>query len=125
MSVTPDSDGSRLDTLRWAAAVAVLMAAVVSFYYFADQLLIYRVAGLLIAVAAALALVVGTQLGQWVLGLAKESQNEVRKMVWPTRQETMQTTWAVAAMVLVVGVFLWLLDMLLGTGLAMLTGIRG
>lgn len=125
MSVTPDSDGSRLDTMRWAAAVVVLMAAIVSFYYFADQLLIYRVAGLLIAVAAALALVVGTQLGQWVLGLAKESQNEVRKMVWPTRQETMQTTWAVAAMVLVVGVFLWLLDMLLGTGLAMLTGIRG
>jgi preprotein translocase subunit SecE len=111
--------------MRWAAAVTVLVAAIAGFYYFSDQLLIYRVAGLLVAVAAALALVVGTQLGQWVLGLAKESQNEVRKMVWPTRQETMQTTWAVAAMVLVVGVFLWLLDMLLGMGLALLTGIRG
>ncbi len=125
MSATPDSAESRLDTLRWSGAVVVLVAAVAGFYYFSEQLLIYRVVGLLLAVAAALALVVGTRLGQWVLGLIKESQNEVRKMVWPTRQETMQTTWAVAAMVLVVGVFLWLLDMLLGTGLALLTGIRG
>jgi len=111
--------------MRWAAAVVVLIAAVVGFYYFSDQLLIYRVTGLLVAAAAAFALVMGTQLGQWVLGLVKESQNEVRKMVWPTRQETMQTTWAVALMVLVVGFFLWLLDMLLGSGLALLTGIRG
>lgn len=125
MSATPDSAGSRLDTMRWAAAVVVLIAAVVGFYYFSDQLLIYRVTGLLVAAAAAFALVMGTQLGQWVLGLVKESQNEVRKMVWPTRQETMQTTWAVALMVLVVGFFLWLLDMLLGSGLALLTGIRG
>jgi preprotein translocase subunit SecE len=65
-------------------------------------------------VLLALGVVYTTATGQRAWGFIRESRVELRKMVWPTRGETVQTTLAVFVMVLVVGIFLWLLDMLLG-----------
>ena len=71
---------------------------------------------------AALLLAWQTQLGRATLSFILSSRNEVRKMVWPTRQETVQTTLFVIVTVLVVGVVMWLLDLALGWGLQFLTG---
>jgi preprotein translocase subunit SecE len=57
-----------------------------------------------------------------VLGFITGAQNEVRRVVWPTRQETVQTTLAVVLMVFLVGIFLWLLDMILLWAIQLLTG---
>ena len=66
-----------------------------------------------------------TQLGQAVWAFMKESKQEVRKIVWPTRDETVRTTLLVVAMVIVVGLILWLLDTALFGGVRWLTGQGG
>jgi preprotein translocase subunit SecE len=70
-------------------------------------------------------MVLTTELGRTVWGFALESRQEVRKVVWPTREETMRTTLLVFAMVFIVGLILWLLDMFLFWGVRFLTGQGG
>jgi preprotein translocase subunit SecE len=111
-----------VDTAKLVAAVVLLLAGIVQFYYFADDLMIYRVLALLALVAAALGVVFTTQLGQGVWGFMRDSRNEVRKVVWPTRQETIQTTLLVIAMVVLVGIMLWLMDIFLRWAVMLLTG---
>jgi preprotein translocase subunit SecE len=74
-----------------------------------------------VAVGIALTTVPGRRL--W--GFVQESRTEVRKMVWPTRAETLQTTLIVLLVVLLVGVFFWLLDMFLGWAIQLLIGTGG
>jgi preprotein translocase subunit SecE len=73
----------------------------------------------------AVAIVATTMLGQNLIGFAKDSRMEVRKVVWPTRQETVQTTLMVIVAVILIGIFLWLIDMVLAEAIQMLTGTGG
>ncbi|MDY6943192.1 MAG: preprotein translocase subunit SecE [Pseudomonadota bacterium] len=123
MNAKTETPAGWMDVLKWVLAVAVVVAGVVAFYYFADQLFIYRVLMVVAATAVGLAIASQTDLGRSVLGLAHESTRETRKVVWPGRQETVQTSLAVTMMVLIVGVFLWVTDLLLSVGLRLLTGI--
>lgn len=72
-----------------------------------------------------LAMMLTTELGQRIWGFAIESRQEIRKVVWPTRDETIRTTLLVFAMVFIVGFVLWLLDMFLFWGVRVLTGQGG
>jgi preprotein translocase subunit SecE len=108
------SEGSKLDALKWLVVIAIVAAGVVGNSVFSGESLLYRVLALL-----ALALVAGfvafqTAKGRAFFQLFKEAKNEIRKVVWPTRQETLQTTAMVVVAVLLVGLFLWGLDTLLG-----------
>ena len=111
-----------VDTVKLIAAVSLLVAGIAQFYYFADELMVYRVLALLALLAIALGVVFTTQIGQVTWGFMRDSRTEVRKVVWPTRQETVQTTLLVIAMVVLVGIMLWLMDMVLRWGVLMLTG---
>ena len=111
-----------VDTVKLIAAVSLLVASIAQFYYFADELMVYRVLALLALLAIALGVVFTTQIGQVTWGFMRDSRAEVRKVVWPTRQETVQTTLLVIAMVVLVGIMLWLMDMVLRWGVMMLTG---
>ena len=110
------------DTAKLIVSVSLLVAGIGQFYYFADELMVYRVLGLLALVAVALGVTVTTQLGQTTWAFMRESKAEVRKVVWPTRQETVQTTLLVIAMVVLVGIMLWLMDMFLRWAVMILTG---
>ncbi|MDX1334183.1 MAG: preprotein translocase subunit SecE [Gammaproteobacteria bacterium] len=114
MASKPEDQSSPLDTVKMVFALALLTGGVAGYYYFEDQAFLYRVLGLLAVVLMALGVVFTTAVGQRTWGFLKESRVELRKMVWPSRGETVQTTLAVFVMVLVMGIFLWLLDMLLG-----------
>lgn len=108
------SEGSKLDALKWFVVIAIVAAGVVGNSVFSGESLLYRVLALL-----ALALVAGfiafqTAKGRAFFQLFKEAKNEIRKVVWPTRQETLQTTAIVVVAVLIVGLLLWGLDSLLG-----------
>jgi preprotein translocase subunit SecE len=116
---------SRGDVLKLSVAGLLVAAAVAAFYYFSDESLLYRVLGLLAAVAAGAAIFHQTSRGQSLWKFLQDSRTEVRKVVWPTRVETMQTTMIVAVLVVIVGLFLWLLDMLLSFGFQFLTGLGG
>lgn len=113
--MTPKSEmqASRLDTVKLLSAGLILALGLTAFYLFSDYLLLVRVIGLLIAVAAAAGIALTTDLGSHLLAFAQEARAELRKVVWPSRNETLQTSLAVIAMVILTGLFLWLLDWLL------------
>jgi preprotein translocase subunit SecE len=111
-----------MDTAKLALALLVLVAGIFGFYYFEGESQLLRVTGILAVAAIAFFIAATTLIGKKSLGFIKESRVEVRKVVWPTRQETTQTTIAVLVMVLIVAIMLWLIDMFLGWGVRALLG---
>jgi len=111
-----------LDTLKLALVVALLVAGVMGFYWFHEASTLMRVLGLLGVVAVAVAIGMTTFKGRQLAAFMGNARTEVRKMVWPTRVETTQTTLVVIAVVIMVGIFLWLLDMFLGWGISRFIG---
>lgn len=125
MSSNVETAGDMLDTVKLGLALIIAIAALVGFYFYADQSLLYRVVGLLAAAGISVAIALQTEKGRQIWGYFHDAQIEVRKVVWPTRQETMQTTLIVILMVILVAIILWLLDMFLGWSIGTLMGHRG
>jgi preprotein translocase subunit SecE len=122
MNAKVEAESSRLDSLKLGAAVLVVAGGIYAFYHYEDQHLVLRVLGLLAVAAIAIFIAAQTGMGRNVLGFISGAQSEVRRVVWPTRTETVQTTLAVVLMVFLVGIFLWLLDMVLLWAIQLLTG---
>ena len=122
MNAKVEAENSRFDTVKLGAAVLLLAAAIAAFYRFDDQLLVVRVLGLLAATGLSVFIAAQSTTGRTIISFISGAKAEVRKVVWPTRAETMQTTLAVILMVFLVGIFLWLLDMVLLWGIQILTG---
>ncbi|BDY03178.1 preprotein translocase subunit SecE [Ferrimonas sp. YFM] len=123
MSTNIENQGGSLDTLKWALAVLVLLAAVVGNYYFDTVSVLIRAIGVVIAIAAGLGIAATTVKGKEAWAFAQDARLEVRKVVWPTRQETMQTTLIVFAVTAVLAFVLWLLDMALVNIVGLITGV--
>jgi preprotein translocase subunit SecE len=117
--------GNTLDTLKLIVAVLIVGSGVVAFYLFAEQPLLYRVLGMLAGIGVATFIAYHTGKGQHIWGFFQGAQIEVRKVVWPTRQETVQTTLIVILMVIFIAIILWLLDMFLGWSIGSLMGRGG
>jgi len=111
---------SAIDTFKLMTAVLVLLAGVVGFYYFEEESQLLRVLGMLAVAVIAFLIAATSDVGRRSLGFVKDARVEVRKVVWPTRQETVQTTIAVLFMVVLVAIMLWLFDMFLGWGISKL-----
>ncbi len=110
-TVNSENTKSSLDGLKWTITVILLAAIIVGNYMYGETLhVVARVGVLLILAALAVLSAALTEKGQTFLGFAKDSRLEVRKVVWPTRQETMQTTLIILAVSTIVGLVLWGLD---------------
>ncbi|MEY3017124.1 MAG: hypothetical protein RL336_259 [Pseudomonadota bacterium] len=114
MNAKAESTSSALNGIKWVVIIAILAAAVVGNGYYAELPLIYRVLGIVAASVVALFVASTTEQGTALLDLIKASRTEIRKVIWPTHQETMQTTLIVVAAVLIMALLLWALDSLLG-----------
>nr|WP_296751631.1 preprotein translocase subunit SecE [Thioalkalivibrio sp.] len=114
MSEQTEQTGGGLDTVKLFVALALLIAGVMGFYYYAAESMLVRVVGLLAVVGVAVFIAMTTAKGRQLAGFMGNARTEVRKMVWPTRVETTQTTLIVIGVVILIGIFLWLLDTLLG-----------
>ena len=125
MSTQAEASTSILDVVKQVFSVVFVAAGVAAFYYFSEVLLLYRVLGLVALILIVMGVMLTTGLGRNVWAFVLESKQEVRKVVWPTREETMRTTLLVFAMVFIVGLILWLLDMSLFWGVRLLTGQGG
>jgi len=113
----------RLDGLKWLVVFAlVLGGAVANSYYASDLALLYRVLAMLALGALAAFVAVNTAKGDSFWALLKAAQVEVRKVVWPSRQETTQTTLIVSAVVVVAAIVLWGLDAGLGYVASLIIG---
>jgi preprotein translocase subunit SecE len=109
-----ETTASRFDAVKWTVVIALLAVAIVGNSYYSDESLLYRVLGILAISAVAGLLALQTAKGAAFWALVKGSRTEIRKVVWPTRQETVQTTMIVVGFVLLVALLLWGLDSLLG-----------
>ena len=98
------------DKIKFALALLLLVVGVAGFYLLSEHAMIVRVLAVLAGVGASAGLAWQTEPGREFFGFAKESANEAKKVVWPTRKETLQTTGLVFAFVVVMAVFLWLTD---------------
>jgi preprotein translocase subunit SecE len=132
MNTQTEPATSVADIVKQVFAVVFVVAGVAAFYYFStdhsyfkEVRLLYRVLGLVVIVLMALGMMLTTDVGRSVWSFVLESKQEVRKVVWPTREETMRTTLLVFAMVFIVSLILWLLDMFLFWGVRLLTGQGG
>ncbi len=125
MSTRVEAASNMPDVLKWIVAAALLVAGLVGFYWFSEQSTLLRVIGLLLAVAASIAVAVQTEKGRGAWDFMRDSRTEVRKVVWPSRKETTQTTLIVMAVVVVVALLMWLLDSILGALVRMLLGQGG
>ncbi|PCJ83495.1 MAG: preprotein translocase subunit SecE [Thiotrichaceae bacterium] len=119
---TEEVVSNKLDTFKLLLAIVVLIGGIVGFYYYESESQLYRVLGVVFAALVAIAISSTTVLGQNLIGFSREARMEVRKVVWPTRQETLQTTFMVMVAVIIIGIFLWLVDMVLAQAIQMVTG---
>ncbi len=125
MNTQLEASTSVFDVVKQVFSVVFVVAGVAAFYYFSEAPLLYRVLGLVVVVLIVAGMMLTTGVGRNVWGFILESKQEVRKVVWPTRDETLRTTLLVFAMVVIVGFVLWLLDMFLFWGVRFLTGQGG
>ncbi|MGA7278715.1 MAG: preprotein translocase subunit SecE [Desulfocapsaceae bacterium] len=110
-----------LDRVKLIFAVLLAVGGVAAYYLLADYSDLVRVLSVVVAVVFALGMALWSQPGQAAWAFVRASDREVRKVVWPTRKETIQTTMIVIVMVVIVGFCLWLIDMGLVAALSKLT----
>ena len=110
MNTRVETVAVKLDILKLTIALLILASAVVAFYIFANESQLLRVVGLLTASGVSIAIALQTEKGRNLWAFIQDAQIEVRKVVWPTRQETTQTTLIVVAVVIFVALILWGLD---------------
>ena len=109
------TEGTSLaDTLKLVVALLLVAGAIVGYYWFDQYPVGFRAAGMIVAVVAALGIIALTGLGRRAREFLSESQFELRKVVWPTRQETVQTTIVIIVVVMIISIILWLIDLFLG-----------
>ena len=98
------------DKVKLTVAALLLVAGLAGFYLLSNSAMVLRVASVLGGILAGAAVAWFSAPGQQFFGFAKESTTETKKVVWPTRKESLQTTGAVVAFVIVMAVFLWISD---------------
>jgi preprotein translocase subunit SecE len=108
--MTDTTENSVADKLKLAAAVALVVAGIAGYYWLAADSILLRALAVIAGVVAGLAVALTSEPGRQFVVFGRESLAEVKKVVWPTRKETIQTTAAVFAFVVVMAVFLWISD---------------
>jgi len=122
MNAKAESQSGGLDGLKWAVVALLLSAGIGGNAYYSDESLLYRVLGLVAVTLLGAFIALQTVQGSAFWVLAKEARIEIRKVVWPTRQESTQTTLIVLAFVLLMSIILWGLDTLLGWLVSLVIG---
>ncbi|PID41431.1 MAG: preprotein translocase subunit SecE [Proteobacteria bacterium] len=113
MSSQASESSGALDALKWLFVLLLVGVGVVGNYYYADESVLYRVLALVALAGVAFAVAVTTVKGRQYAALMKDAKSEIKRVVWPTRQELLQTTMIVVVFVLIVALFLWGLDSLI------------
>jgi preprotein translocase subunit SecE len=108
--------------LLWIIGLILIGVAVYGNSYYAMEPLLYRVIGVLVILTLSLLVILRTNEGKEALTLILDSRKEIRRVVWPTRTETTQTTLIVIAAITFMGLVLWGLDSFFGWVIASILG---
>ncbi len=112
MTTTTQETGESgiLDIIKLLIAAGVLVGGLYSYYYFLEVALPLRVLMVLGGLAAGITVAMTSTQGQRLWAFIQGARIEIRKVVWPTKQETMQTSIAVFVFTLIMALFFWALD---------------
>ncbi|SQI29769.1 Preprotein translocase subunit SecE [Serratia plymuthica] len=116
--------GAAWKRLSGLIVAVLLVVAIVGNYYYRDFSLPLRALAVVVVIAVAGAIALMTTKGKATVAFAREARTEVRKVIWPTRQETLHTTLIVAAVTAVMSLILWGLDGILVRLVSFITGLR-
>lgn len=119
------NNSKSLDTAKMFLALAVLVGSIVGYYVLSDLHPVARVLEVVAGVAIALFILYQTSVGKSWFQHVSLAKREVRQVVWPTRPETVQMTLIVFVVVILMGIFLWLVDMFFLWAVQLLTGQGG
>ena len=123
MNASVEQPNKGLDLVKWIVAIALLAGAVVANSIFEQESVLIRAVAVVAAIVIAAGFAATTSKGKTFLAFAKESRTEVRKVVWPTRQEATQTTFIIFVATAVIAVMLYFIDMGLRALVNFLTGV--
>ena len=113
MDTKAEEQPTIVDTAKLAFAVVVVLAGLVGYYYFADASALLRALAVIVALGAAAAVAFTSVQGRALWKFIQAARVELNKVVWPTREETIQTTLVVLVVAAFGGVFFWALDFFL------------
>ncbi len=110
------------DKIKLYLAITIVLASLAAFYTYTEFSLLYRTIGLIVMMLVSAFIAAKTELGKGFISFIRASIVEMKKVVWPSKKETTQTTMIVGVMVLVIGILLWVFDQCVGWGVRYLTG---
>ncbi len=112
-----DNEGQIQSTLvdvgKLIASIAILLSSIVVYYSFPQISIVIRALTIIFSLVVSSFIFLQTIRGKILWDFLQGSRVEIRKVIWPTKQETIQTTLTVFVFVLILGIFFWLLDFLL------------
>lgn len=98
------------DKAKLVAAGALVLGALVAFYFLSSRGSLAQWSALIVCLVAAVAVFATSEAGRQLIAFGRDAWREVKKVVWPTRKEATQVTLYVFAFVVVMALFLWLTD---------------
>ena len=113
MEANVESKPTIFDTVLLLLSIAILVGGIFAYYYYADESVLLRTVGVLAAFALAIFVALQSAQGKTLWAFIQGARVELRKVVWPTREETVQTTIIVLVFAMIMGTFFWLLDIFL------------
>jgi len=122
MSTQVEGADSKLDVVKWLAVVVLLVVATLGNQYAAEYSVWLRMGAMLLLSALAVVLALTTTKGRDFIEMSKKSLVEAQKIVWPSKDETWQTTLIVLGVVLLASLLLWGIDSLFGWGISAVIG---
>lgn len=123
MSERTNAIRAGFDILKWIVAISMVLAGIyANSYIYAAEPALYRALGLLLVVLVGAGIVFTSAQGKAFWELAKNARVEIRRVVWPTRIETIQTTAVVIGVTLLMALILWFLDSILSWAISYLIG---
>ena len=123
MTTNTESQGNSLDIVKWALVAILLATAIIGNQLYSEASVLVRAISVVAAFAVAGFIALQTEKGKQALVFAREAQIEVRKVVWPTRQEALNTPFIVLAATGVLALILWGMDAVLLRIVNFITGV--
>ena len=111
---------NKQDVVKWILSTIMFLGSLVAFYYFDQYPLMYRVLGLIGIVILGFLIVFNTEKIRSLRVFTHDARVELKKVIWSTKAEVIQTTVIVFVVVIIMSILLWLLDKLLGAGIKFL-----
>ncbi len=111
-----------IDKIKTIVALAIVAASLFVYYSQEEVSVLFRVLGVVAAVIIAFLISATTEKGAASIAFIRSAIVEMKKVVWPSKKETTQTTLTVGVMVVIVGIILWTFDQIIGWGVRLLTG---